>query len=160
MRVFISHSSTDEKFADHIRDFLTKVGFQVWDPDRDLLPGSNWLTETGRALEHADAVVLLLSDASLRSEFSKREIQYVTTQQKYENRVVPVRLGTGAGKVPWILRNLSVIEAPAQDPEGTARLIATRLEKPPVRSRSRKRPVRDTPAPKAKPARRRATRGA
>lgn len=157
MRVFISHSSTDEKIADHIRDFLTKVGFQVWDPDRDLLPGSNWLTETGRALEHADAVVLLLSDASLRSESSRREIQYVTTQQKYENRVVPVRLGTGTGKMPWILRNLSVIEAPVQDPEGTARLIANRLAKPSVRSRVRKRPV---PAPKVKTARRRVTRGA
>jgi hypothetical protein len=158
VRVFISHSSSDEKIADDIRDFLTKVGFQVWDPDRDLLPGSNWLTETGRALEHADAVVFLLSDASLRSEYAKREIQYVITQQKYEDRVVPVRLGTGTGKVPWILRNLSVIEAPAKDPEGTARLIATRLEKP--AARGRKRSVQRRSAPKTKTVKRRAPRDA
>jgi hypothetical protein len=147
MRIFISYTLGDHHFAHVMREVLVKEGFDVWDPDRDLLPGSNWLTETGRALEHADAVVLLLSDESLHSPSAKREIQYVITQPKYENRVFPVRIGRSAAKIPWILNNLSVIDAPSSDSAaGAARKIATRL-RPVTRPRA-KRAARTVVAPK------------
>lgn len=135
MRVFISHSASDDKFAGQVRDVLTSEGFDVWNPERDLLPGQNWLTETGRALERADAVVFLLSGDALQAPFAKREIQYVITHPKFENRVVTVRLGADMGKIPWILRNLSVINATPTDGTRAGREIALRL-KPPAKRKT------------------------
>jgi hypothetical protein len=126
MRVFISHSSQDQETADRFRTLLTQKGFEVWDPDRQLLPGSNWLIETGRALENADAVVFLLSPDSSRSAL-RYEVEYVIGRPKYENRVIPVRLSREGGKFPWILSKLSVIDASNESPEKVAERIATRL---------------------------------
>jgi len=127
MRVFISHSENDSNFADRMRDALTAHGFNVWNPDRELFPGDNWLLKAGRALEKADVVVILLSSDSIDSPFSKREIQYVITQPKFENRVFPVRVGTGVRKIPWFFRHL-IIDASPGDAEKTATEIATRLK--------------------------------
>jgi hypothetical protein len=148
MRVFISHSGTQNGFAAAVGDALVRAGFEVWDPDRELLPGDNWLLEAGLALERADAVVLLLSADSIDSPFAKLEIQYVITQPKFEHRVFPVRVGKRVPKVPWVLRDL-VIDAPAADAEGAAREIALRLRpaKPLPRATTSKRRVRLTTSP-------------
>jgi TIR domain. len=156
MRVFISHTVSDDKFAGQLRDVLTREGFEVWDPDRNLLPGDNWLVETGRALERADAVVFLLSDSALESPFAKREIQYVIGHPKFEDHVVTVRLGKATpSKIPWILRKLSVIDATPADPDKTAREVALRLRptsrrKTSARKRSSKLGTKTPKAPAAR----------
>jgi hypothetical protein len=126
MRVFISHSWSEKGFADSLLAALLREGFSVWNPDRELLPGDNWLLEAGRALERADAVVFVLSPESVDCPSSRREIQYVTAQAKFEHRVFPVRVGEGVQKVPWVLRDL-VIDAPDADAESVASEIAKRL---------------------------------
>jgi hypothetical protein len=126
MRVFISHAFEDKNAASRIGAVLEQKGFDVWDPERQLLPGSNWLKETGRALEKADAVVFLLSPESSRSAL-RYEVEYVIGRPKYENRVIPVRLSREGGKFPWILGKLSVIDASNEALEKVAERIATRL---------------------------------
>jgi TIR domain len=126
MRVFISHSATDDSFAKAVGDALIGYGFAVWSPDRELLPGDNWLLEAGRALERADAVIFLLSATSVASPFARLEIQYVIAQAKFAHRVFPVLVGKRVPKIPWVLKDL-VIDAPAADAERTAYEIATRL---------------------------------
>jgi len=142
MRVFISHSAKDAQTASRIRAALSKKGFQVWDPDRQLLPGSNWHIETGRALEHSDAVVFLLSGDPDHELHARREVQYVISRQKFEDRVVPVRLGTA--KIPWILGRMSVIDAADSNIDRTADEIAARLQaiapRKPARSATPKTP--------------------
>jgi hypothetical protein len=133
MRVFISHSASENGFANAVRAALIRHGLHVWNPERELLPGDNWLLEAGRALEQADAVIFLLSADSVDSPFTQREIQYVIGQPKLEHRVFPVRVGKNIRKIPWVLREL-IIEAPAADPESIAHEIANRLqEKKPAR---------------------------
>src|SRR5258706_15733417 len=61
MKVYISHGDRNQKFADALRDRLTALGLDVWNPKRELYPGSNWMLEAGRALERADGVVFLFS---------------------------------------------------------------------------------------------------
>ncbi|HEU4889416.1 MAG TPA: toll/interleukin-1 receptor domain-containing protein [Thermoanaerobaculia bacterium] len=148
MRVFISHSASEKAFADAVRAGLIRRGFSVWNPDRELLPGDNWMLEAGRALERADAVVFILSADSIDSASAKLEIQYVIAQPKFEHRVFPVRVGKDVKKIPWVLRDL-VIEAPAADAECVAREIAQRLQ--PAKSVRRlaasKRRLRSTTSP-------------
>ena len=125
MRVFISHSAKDTEAANRMRTNLSDKGFKVWDPARQILPGSNWLSETGRALAHSDAVVFLWSGDPDHEPFARREVQYVISHPKYEDRVFPVRLG---GKVPWILNHMSVIDAEDHDVDRAANEIALRLK--------------------------------
>jgi len=93
MHVFVSYDSHDEAFADELRKNLKKLGIRVWNPTVELLPGSNWLLETGRALERADAIVFLVSSHSARSRWTRYEMQYALTQRRFEDRVIPVVLG-------------------------------------------------------------------
>ncbi len=111
MRVFISYSTQDEPFASAIRERLSSDGFDVWNPEKKILPGENWLTKTGRALERSDAVVFLLTKYSAVSPFVLNEIEYVLGQRKFKDRVVPVFFGNPK-PVPWILRKLPHVELP------------------------------------------------
>jgi len=127
MRVFLSYDSRDEKFAEELRQQLGKLGMNVWNPADELYPGDNWLLETGKALERADAVVFLLSPAYSRSKWTRFELQYVLTQKHLAFRVVPVVLGKQA-RVPWSMRAFS-IRPEKQDAAEVAKTIAERLKK-------------------------------
>src|SRR5437016_1217807 len=102
MDIFISHSWKDRHFAEALRARLSSAGLNVWDPDRDVLPGDNWLIETGRALERADSVVFLISKDWLRSPWTLKEVEYAIGNRRFEDKVIPVLLSRGV-KVPWIL---------------------------------------------------------
>ena len=133
MEVFLSYSWQDRRFADALRDRLNSAGLKVWDPDRQLLPGSNWLIETGLALERADSVVFLISEDSFRSPWTTREVEYAIGNQKFEGKVIPVLLSRNA-KVPWILKQMQSVNASGRKPADVAREVARKLT-------SRRRPA-------------------
>jgi hypothetical protein len=110
MRVFLSYAHADEKLARKLGDQLVEKGFHVWDPKREILPGDNWARELGDALERSDAVVVILSPDSVKSEWVKREIQFAIGDPKKEGRLFPV-LARRPSEVPWILKRLNVLDA-------------------------------------------------
>lgn len=122
MRVYLSYNHSDADFAAAVRESLIAGGIDVWNPETKLTPGSNWLKETGRALERADAIVFILSKRALRSPFLQKEIDYALTTKRFANRVYSV--ATDDARVPWILRDLGVIEA-----NGSPKLTALRLRR-------------------------------
>ncbi|MDE0679214.1 MAG: toll/interleukin-1 receptor domain-containing protein [Gammaproteobacteria bacterium] len=111
MKVFLSHSHTDAPLAARISEALEESGLQVWDSDRNLLPGDNWAGETARALEESDAMVVLLTPAAVSSPYVKREIEYALGSKNYSNRLIPVVVGNPdsfpANKIPWILQRMN-----------------------------------------------------
>src|SRR5687767_7775141 len=109
MKVFLSYAIDDEKFAGELREGLAKLGLDVWDPNRELRRGSNWLLKTGRALERADGIVFLFSSATAQSPWSRREVEYVISHAKYEGKVVSVRLSPKV-EMPWILETLPIVD--------------------------------------------------
>jgi hypothetical protein len=76
MRVYLSYDLSDREFVAQVRERLIAGGVDVWNPETKLQPGSNWLKETGRALERADAIVFILSRRALRSPYMQKEIDY------------------------------------------------------------------------------------
>ena len=126
MRVFISHAHEDRVFARQLLERLQGEGVEVWDPDHELLPGMNWLKETGRALERADAVIFLFSSAFASSPWGLKEVAYAIGNQKYEGRVVTVKL-TPKARMPWILNHLSVVDGTKREAAPTARKILQKL---------------------------------
>lgn len=115
MHVFISHASTDSEIARKVAEYLADAGMEVWDPTR-VLPGDNWAAQAADALEHADAMVVLLTPDSLRSHTVKHELQYALGNEQYEGRLVSVRAASledvPEEEIPWILKEFPIIDAP------------------------------------------------
>ena len=89
-RVFLSYAKRDDKLAQALRAALGKGGFAVWDAASRLTPGDNWALEQGKALEDAEAMVVLLSPAALASDHVQREIDYALGEPRFKGRLIPV----------------------------------------------------------------------
>lgn len=127
MSVFLSYDSRDSRFAEQLLSRLVAEKFDVWDPARELYPGSNWLLEAGRALERADAVIFLISKHSVDTPALRHEVQYAISNLRFKDRVVPVILSRGMKNIPWILEKMSVIDATDHDMDRVAKLVATAM---------------------------------
>jgi hypothetical protein len=136
MRLFLSYDSRDSQFAEELLPRLLAQKLEVWDPARELYPGSNWLLEAGRAFERADAVVFLISEHSVDTPALGREVQYAITNLRFKDRVVPVVLSRGVKNIPWILKTMNVIDAVDGDMDRVAKSIATAMRHSQTKTRS------------------------
>jgi hypothetical protein len=88
--VFLSYSHRDSLIAEQIRHSLEQHGFSVW-IDRDSLgAGNDWQKSIQSGMDEAIArgfVLLLLSPASLNSEFVSSEIEYALSRL---GNIIPV----------------------------------------------------------------------
>jgi hypothetical protein len=127
MKIFISYSQSDRNFALSLAKQLTGQGHHVWVDRLALLPGDNWPLEIGKALEDCDAMVVLLSPHSARSEGQRHEIDYALSSDRYAGRVIPVFVRP-TKDYPWILEKFSAVHA-NNNPAGAGRKIGQLLRK-------------------------------
>ncbi len=112
MKVFLSHALADEASAAELAKHLTKDGLEVWRASEQVLPGSNFAEEIGKALRSADAMVVLVSPDAAKSEWLQHEISFAISEPSFRNRVVPVIL-KASSQMPWILNRFQQIKAGA-----------------------------------------------
>jgi hypothetical protein len=122
LRVFLSYAQRDDKLAQALRAALEKGGFQVWDPAARLTPGDNWALEQGKALDDAEAMVVLLSPAALASDYVQREIDYALGEPRFKGRLIPVVVRP-VKEIPWILETLQVLKIDADPERGSRRVL-------------------------------------
>ena len=76
-RIFLSHSSVDEREAVALRDWLAQNGwddvFLDLDPQRGLLAGERWQEALRRAADRCEAVVFIVTPAWARSKWCLAE---------------------------------------------------------------------------------------
>jgi hypothetical protein len=121
VKVFLSYASEDREWARKLASLLERKGLDVWDATSALSRGDNWSLETGKALEKAEAMVVLVSPAATESENLKRELEYALVTKKFRNRLIPVIISP-TRELPWILNQL--------DPEkGTPSEVSERILK-------------------------------
>lgn len=117
MKVFISHTHSDQELAHKVAAILEQAGLEVWDATREILPGDNWAQEVSNALQESQAMVVLLTPDSVRSEWARWEmrwdIEYALTRKRFRRRLIPVVAGDPSvldtDDVPWILRRQKMI---------------------------------------------------
>lgn len=113
MKVFLSYAHNDSSLAKKIASALETKGFDVWNAETEILPGDNFAEKISDALKESDAMVVLLSPASLESNNVQWEIGYALGNKSYNRRVIPVLVGSeeniSAESIPWILRKLQMI---------------------------------------------------
>ena len=126
-KVFLSYSSEDGEVAKKLGSRLAETGLEIWDPAESLFPGDNWALRIGRALEESDAMVVLVSPSSMKSESVRQELEYALGSARYKGRLLPVILKP-AKDMPWILRKFPSIRIGSKIGE-TARRIAAQLKR-------------------------------
>lgn len=127
MRIFVSYAAPDREFAVALREHLAAKNRYVWVDDRTLLLGDNWPLEIGKALQSCDAMVVILSPNSEKSEIQRHEINYALGSNRYSGRVIPVFIGP-AKDYPWILDEFPTIHV-KQNPALAGRKIGELLRK-------------------------------
>lgn len=85
--VFISYSSRDRDRVAELANALTRHGFTLW-WDTQLPPGSDWDERIQRALEAAEVVLVVWSEASMES----REVRAEATYALQEKKLLPIRV--------------------------------------------------------------------
>jgi TIR domain/Pentapeptide repeats (8 copies) len=92
--VFISHSTSDQRFANHLFDDLGAAGVRCWFSPHHVKGGQKINEQIDQAIRLYDRLLLILSEHSINSEWVKTEIAKARKREIRENRRVlfPIRL--------------------------------------------------------------------
>lgn len=119
-RIFLSHSHEDKAAARPLADELRQHGADVWIDEEELVLGDSLATRIETAIQASDLFLVLVSPASERSPWLRRELDFALSAPN-KTRVVPVLL-SGA-EVPSDLQGVLHLRADPKDFEKTAAQI-------------------------------------
>jgi len=87
LRVFISYSRDDQKFADQLDEAVNACSFECLIDRHGISGGEDWKRRLGNLISEADTVVFVLSPSSARSEICTWEVEEAARLHK---RILPV----------------------------------------------------------------------
>lgn len=126
-KVFLSYARADRDRARKLAEHLREAGLEVWDPEQELLPGSDFTSDLKEALDTAEAVVVLISPEAMESRWVSHEIEYALGAKHLRGRLIPVVIRP-TKEIPWILNTLHMIRY--EHPGKTSRHIVELLTQP------------------------------
>lgn len=86
--VFISYSTADEAFATKLHGDLQSAGVRCWFAPHDMASGKKVHEQIDRAIQAQDRLLLILSTASMSSEWVKTEIANARAKEREQKRQV------------------------------------------------------------------------
>lgn len=136
---FISHNKADKDFARQIGVFLCRNGTDVWFDEWDMFAGDPIIDSIEQGLDRSDIFVLVISPASLQSNWVREEIRAALMRkiQRGTIRVIPL-LKARVDRLPPFIEGLKYInfrDAAAGRPspwDELLRSVFRRPERPPV----------------------------
>jgi hypothetical protein len=101
--LFISFSTKDQEFAERLHADLQAKGVRCWFAPEDMPGGKKLHEEIDRAIRVHDKLLLILSQASIESEWVKTEISKARKREVKEGRRVlfPIRLCSFGALRDW-----------------------------------------------------------
>jgi hypothetical protein len=87
-KVFLSYARSDRDPAQKIGRQLREAGFEVWDPDTEILPGADWTVDLKVALDSAGALIVFISPEGLASRSVSYEIEYALGARHLRGRLI------------------------------------------------------------------------
>jgi hypothetical protein len=113
-RVFLSHSSKDKPVARELAVLLKESGFDVWFDEWEIAVGDSIVEKVFSALSASDALVILLSRASVKSRWVAEELNSSVMRRLSEGgiRVLPVLCE--ACTIPSSLRHIKYADVRAR----------------------------------------------
>lgn len=127
-RVFLSFSTADAIQAHEIRHALQANGIQCFVASLDIAVGANFANEIVRAIVGSAALVLLISESSLRSPHVRREVNLAIDEKC---PLIPFLLSGSFQAVPdeWRYWLSAVQTVPFEGAAASARTVASSLER-------------------------------
>ena len=104
MPVFISYSHQDSDFATELAAQLVKHKAKVWIDQWELHVGDSLIDRIQEAIQGASALIVILSQASINSEWCKKELSSGLLRELEEKRVVVLPALIKNCEVPLFLR--------------------------------------------------------
>ncbi len=104
MPVFISYSHQDSDFATELAAQLVKHRAKVWIDQWELHVGDSLIDRVQNALQGASALIVILSKASINSEWCKKELSSGLLRELEEKRVVVLPALIEDCEIPLFLR--------------------------------------------------------
>jgi hypothetical protein len=105
MAIFISHSHTNKVFVDRLAAELTSRRRHVWVDRWELKVGDSILDRVQDALSDASALLIVLSQASLSSQWCRKELSAGLLRELEERRVVVLPILLEDCAIPLFLRD-------------------------------------------------------
>lgn len=92
--VFISFSHGDEVFCTRLHACLQENKLRVFFAPEDMKGGRTLEEQIDEAIHHRDRLLLVLSEASMRSDWVRREIKKARERERHEDRAIlyPIRI--------------------------------------------------------------------
>ena len=104
MPVFISYSHEDNEFATELASQLVKHKAKVWIDQWELHVGDSIIDRIQEAIQGASALIVILSKASVYSEWCKKELSSGLLRELEEKRVVVLPALIEECDIPLFLR--------------------------------------------------------
>jgi len=105
MPVFISYSRADSVFATRLASQLVKHKTTVWIDQWELRVGDSLIQRIQDAIQGASALLVILSKASVQSEWCKKELSTGLIRELDEKRVVVLPVVIEECDIPLFLRD-------------------------------------------------------
>lgn len=105
MPVFISYSHADKRFVDLLAAQLVRHKVSVWIDRWELHVGDSLIDNLERAISGASALLVVLSKASVKSDWCKREINSGLIRELEERRIIVLPALIQKCAIPLFLRD-------------------------------------------------------
>jgi len=105
MPVFISYSHTDAEFVDRLAAELFAARKPVWVDRYELRAGDSLINRIQDEITKAGAMLVVLSEASVQSEWCKKELSAGLIRELDEKRVVVIPVLVENCSIPMFLRD-------------------------------------------------------
>lgn len=105
MAIFISYSHKDKQFVDKLAANLVKHKARVWVDRWELKVGDSIVQRVQNAIKEADALIVVLSKASVESGWCSKEITAGLVRELEEKRVVILPVLLADCEIPLFLRD-------------------------------------------------------
>lgn len=111
MKVFISYSKEDQRFADEVMETLDTHGISVFNAFRDIQAGESFPNIIQKAIHEADAVIVLVSRASSKSRWIQSELAFAISQRELPGSklIIPIIVEPNVD-IPFFLRDIQWLD--------------------------------------------------
>src|SRR5258708_1053248 len=107
-RVFISHSSTDKRFALLISQVLREREFSPWIDSEQIKTGETIIERIGTGLRTMDVLTMIASKASISSRWVAEELSFALQRSIKDKQVILLPFiiedDLALDELPWFLR--------------------------------------------------------
>lgn len=101
--VFLSHNSKDKPFVRQIYRYLSDRGLEVWIDEAKLDGGDSLVEALAEAVFKVDFVVAVISEASITSNWVKKELAWIMNREIKGRRVRVIPIKKDAARIPKVL---------------------------------------------------------